>query len=102
MTRPGSNRQPRKGFQMGSSITSKGQRRIAFPQPEDMSEFVKTHCHTCVYGWTRTNPQGNQLAVCLLDREPIYSNLTDCSRYEQPETEDTENEQAAPPEAGKP
>ena len=36
----------------------------------------------CKAGWTRTGKDGAALTVCLLDREPILQEMTDCDRYE--------------------
>jgi hypothetical protein len=33
-------------------------------------------------GWTRTGKDGGALTVCLLDREPVLIDMTDCDRYE--------------------
>lgn len=81
---------------MGTIISPK-QRRVAFTTTETVSPFVRTHCPVCVYGWVRTNPKGEQLLVCLLDREQVYSNLADCTRYEL--QEGLEPPQEAAPEA---
>ena len=37
----------------------------------------------CKAGWTRTGTDGGALTVCLLDREPILTDITDCDRYER-------------------
>jgi hypothetical protein len=52
---------------------------------EAISDFVKTHCATCAAGWTRTGKDGAKVYVCLLDREPVWPQLTDCDRYERRE-----------------
>ena len=44
--------------------------------------FGRTHCMQCKAGWTRTGEEGGVLTVCLLDREPILTDMTDCDRYE--------------------
>jgi hypothetical protein len=46
------------------------------------SPYVKTHCGTCAAGWTRTGKGGEKLYVCLLDRETVWPEMTDCDRYE--------------------
>lgn len=43
--------------------------------------FAQTHCINCKAGWTRYGENGS-LTVCLLDREPVLLNMTDCDRYE--------------------
>ena len=43
--------------------------------------FAASHCMNCKAGWIRTKEEG-ALIICLLDRQPIPSNLTTCSRYE--------------------
>jgi hypothetical protein len=52
----------------------------------DSSGFVKTHCMTCLAGWTRQTSKGGCIVICLLDRQRVMSNLTDCDRYEARET----------------
>jgi len=52
------------------------------------SDYVKTHCGTCAAGWTRTGQGAMKpytLYTCLLDREPIFQDLTHCDRYEPKE-----------------
>ncbi len=44
--------------------------------------FAATHCTQCKAGWTRTGSQGGALTICLLDREPVLSGMTNCDRYE--------------------
>jgi hypothetical protein len=39
----------------------------------------------CGFGWTRRGKDGAALTVCLLDREPILTDITDCDRYERKE-----------------
>jgi hypothetical protein len=46
------------------------------------SEFVISHCQNCAAGWTRTGKDGGSLTVCLLDREPVLADMTDCDRFE--------------------
>ena len=52
---------------------------LAWKPPQD---FASTHCVKCKAGWTRTGGSGKALTVCLLDREPVLSGMTDCDRYE--------------------
>jgi hypothetical protein len=44
--------------------------------------YAASHCRQCEYGWTRTGKEG-ALTVCLLDREPVLADMTDCDHYEQ-------------------
>jgi len=44
--------------------------------------FALTHCMQCKAGWTRKGTFGAALTVCLLDREPVLTAMTDCDRYE--------------------
>jgi hypothetical protein len=44
--------------------------------------YAASHCMTCKAGWTRTGPAGGVLTVCLLDREPVLADMTDCNRFE--------------------
>jgi len=53
------------------------------------SAYVKTHCATCAAGWTRTGEEGEKVYVCLLDREPVWPQMTNCDRYEQRDDLDT-------------
>lgn len=55
-----------------------------------ISDYVKTHCGTCAAGWTRTGATGEKAYVCLLDREPVWPQMTNCDRYER--REDSEQE----------
>ncbi len=32
--------------------------------------------------WTRTEAEGGELTVCLLDREPVLADMTGCDKYE--------------------
>lgn len=43
--------------------------------------YGASHCRQCKAGWTRTSEEG-ALTVCLLDREPILTDMTDCDRFE--------------------
>lgn len=49
------------------------------------TEFARTHCMNCAAGWTRSGDDGARLIVCLLDREPVLTNMTSCDRYEPKE-----------------
>jgi hypothetical protein len=44
--------------------------------------YAASHCMQCKAGWTRTGPEGGTLTVCLLDREPVLADMTDCNRFE--------------------
>ncbi len=44
--------------------------------------FAASHCRNCAAGWTRTGKDGGQLTICLLDREPVLSEMTACDRFE--------------------
>jgi hypothetical protein len=44
--------------------------------------YGASHCMNCQAGWTRTGTGSGALTVCLLDREPIMTDMTDCDRYE--------------------
>jgi hypothetical protein len=48
-----------------------------------MSSFAKTQCTTCAAGWTRRGPKDGMIVVCLLDREPVWPEMTDCDRFER-------------------
>jgi len=45
------------------------------------SDFALTHCMKCEAGWTRRGKDGAKVIFCLLDREPVWSNMTDCDRF---------------------
>ncbi len=49
--------------------------------------FAATHCRNCVAGWTRTGTEGGALTVCLLDREPVLTDMTSCDHYEPKQDE---------------
>jgi hypothetical protein len=36
----------------------------------------------CALSWTRSGKDGGKLTICLLDREPVLDDMTDCDRYE--------------------
>jgi len=55
-----------------------------------ISDYVKTHCATCAAGWTRTGESGAKVYFCLLDREAVWPQMTDCDRYEQRESSEPE------------
>ncbi len=44
--------------------------------------YAASHCLKCKAGWTRTGKEGGALTVCLLDREPVLADMTDCDRYQ--------------------
>ena len=67
---------------------------LAWKPPQD---FASTHCVKCKAGWTRTGGSGKALTVCLLDREPVLSGMTDCDRYEPRLMEAPEARPALPP-----
>ena len=46
------------------------------------SPYVVTHCTTCQAGWTRKDEDGKMVIVCLLDREPVWTNMAACDRFE--------------------
>ena len=46
--------------------------------------FAATHCRNCAMGWTRSGKEG-ALTMCLLDREPVLSEMTACDRFEKKE-----------------
>jgi hypothetical protein len=35
----------------------------------------------CAAGWTRCGQEAD-VVVCLLDREPVFTNMTSCNRFE--------------------
>ena len=47
--------------------------------------YAATHCRRCEYGWSRTGKEGGMVTVCLLDREPVLADMTDCDRFEAKE-----------------
>jgi|HubBroStandDraft_1064217.scaffolds.fasta_scaffold01809_12 hypothetical protein len=62
------------------------------------SAFAESHCRTCAAGWTRTAEGGRAVIVCLLDREPVWQDMTGCDRYEAKEEAPAElGRQAASP-----
>ena len=44
--------------------------------------YAASHCMNCKAGWTRTGAAGAVITVCLLDREPVLADMTDCDRFE--------------------
>jgi hypothetical protein len=52
--------------------------------------YAASHCDGCKGGWIRKNSKGLALAVCLLDRLPIPTDLADCDHHKPKETELTE------------
>ena len=59
------------------------------PLPSTISAYVRDHCTTCAYGWTRQGQRGvseaHAVIYCLLNREPVWEEMTDCDRYESRE-----------------
>ena len=55
-------------------------------EPELLPTYVSTHCAICAYGWTRRgrDADGAECTItwCLLDREPVWRDMTFCDRYE--------------------
>jgi hypothetical protein len=49
------------------------------------TDYAASHCKKCVAGWTRTGKEGGELTICLLDREPVLADMTNCDRYEAKE-----------------
>jgi len=45
--------------------------------------YAASHCTNCEAGWTRTGKDGGRLTVCLLDREPVLDDMTDCDHFEK-------------------
>jgi hypothetical protein len=50
---------------------------------EEFSRYVMTHCTTCAAGWIRNGEFGRLSIVCLLDREPVWADMTACDRFER-------------------
>ena len=44
--------------------------------------YAASHCLRCKAGWTRTGPAGGLLTVCLLDREQVLADMTDCNKFQ--------------------
>ena len=44
--------------------------------------YAASHCRNCDLGWTRIGTEGGVRTICLLDREPVLSEMVDCDRYE--------------------
>ncbi len=44
--------------------------------------YAASHCMQCKAGWTRTGAEGAVITVCLLDREPVLADMTNCDRFE--------------------
>ena len=51
--------------------------------------YAASHCMNCKAGWTRTGTTGGVLTVCLLDREPVLVDMTDCDRFEPKDEAET-------------
>ncbi len=47
--------------------------------------YAASHCLNCTAGWTRKGKDGVAHTICLLDREPVLVDMTDCDRYEERE-----------------
>jgi hypothetical protein len=62
-------------------FTAKG-RQLLWQKP---TGFAASHCLNCGMGWTRTGEAGGVLTVCLLDREPVLTDMSNCDRYEAKE-----------------
>jgi hypothetical protein len=50
--------------------------------------YAASHCRQCHYGWTRTGEKGGVITICLLDREPVLVDMTDCDHFELKEAKD--------------
>jgi predicted metal-binding protein len=46
------------------------------------TDYILTHCRTCAAGWTRTRENGEAVIACLLDRETVIADMTQCDRFE--------------------
>ncbi len=44
--------------------------------------YAASHCTQCKAGWVRTGKEGGKLTVCLVDREPVLADMTDCNKFE--------------------
>ena len=44
--------------------------------------YVASHCTQCKAGWVRTGKEGGKLTVCLVDREPVLADMTDCNKFQ--------------------
>ncbi len=49
------------------------------------TDFVTTHCMKCEASFARKGTGGGQITICLIDRELVLPNMTDCNRYEPKE-----------------
>jgi hypothetical protein len=47
----------------------------------NFSNYVMTHCMTCRAGWIRKNQSGGLAIVCLLNREPVWPEMAECSKF---------------------
>jgi hypothetical protein len=52
------------------------------PSYETPTGYVASHCMRCEAGWVRTGKEGGKLTVCLVDREPVLADMTDCNKFE--------------------
>jgi len=57
------------------------------PMWQTPTGYAASHCRNCAAGWTRTGTEGGALTVCLLDREPVLADMTNCDRFEPKEQE---------------
>jgi hypothetical protein len=48
--------------------------------------YAAEFCTRCKAGWTRTGETGS-VTVCLLDREPVLTGMTNCDRFDMREPE---------------
>ena len=46
------------------------------------TDYAKTHCTQCKYGWSRGMSEGPEILFCLLDKKPVPKNMAHCNRYE--------------------
>lgn len=52
------------------------------PSSKNFSAYVMTHCTTCRAGWIRKGENGAMAITCLIDREAVWSAMTECSHFE--------------------
>lgn len=51
------------------------------------SDYADSHCRMCAAGWTRVAADGKTVIVCLLDREPVWQEMSACDRFEPKDEE---------------
>ena len=51
------------------------------PLWKTLEGFAATHCTNCSMGWTRYGAN-SALTVCLLDRQPVLTGMTNCDQHE--------------------